>query len=175
MLDMRVILSIVTAAIIVGGLVALGHGLAGRGRPVVQPIAFNHSIHVNQADMECMACHTDAAIDVYAGLPGKDICLDCHDIDEEQEDAHPEKAKLFAFVDSEGDIPWQRVALTKPDVFFSHRRHVSSAGLDCLECHPRQPTRTTPPSTAELVMSMDRCIECHEATGADTDCLACHR
>jgi predicted CXXCH cytochrome family protein len=172
---MRFILPAFVVLILVGGSVALVYGIVGRPEEVDQPIAFNHAVHLNEAALQCDACHTDAESSVYAGLPGKDVCLDCHDIDEEEDEANPGKVRLFSFVDLEEDIPWARVALTKPDVFFSHRRHVAAAGLDCLECHADQPTLTSPPPTVQLVMTMDDCIACHEANRASTDCLVCHR
>ncbi len=168
------VISVIAVVLIVGTGVALVYGFTMREVVVVQPIAFNHTVHVEEADLQCIDCHTNAETAVHAGLPGKAMCLDCHDIDEE-EGTHPEKTKLFAFDETEQDIPWRRVAVTKPDVFFSHRRHVVSAQLDCLECHPDQPTLTEPPRTARLVMTMDDCIECHEQNGASSDCLACHR
>ena len=172
---MRLVAVVLIVLIVVGGLAAAGHAMATRGEPVVQPIAFNHAVHLNEAGLECLACHTDAETDVYAGLPGKAICLDCHDIDEEQDDPNPEKAKLFAFADLDEDIPWKRVAVTKPDVFFSHRRHVTSAGLDCLQCHVDQPTLVAPPPRVRVVMRMTACIACHKKNGASADCIVCHR
>ena len=166
-----------TAAVIViafGGFVAIVYGFAVLPERVVQPISFNHVIHLEDAGITCDECHTNAATGVFAGLPGKEICLDCHDVDEEA-DSHPEKDKLFAFDESDGDIPWRRVAVTRPDVYFSHRRHVASGKLDCLECHPDQPSLKKPPRSARLVMSMDDCIACHEERNASSDCLACHR
>ncbi len=171
---MRLILSAVTAAVLVGGCVALVYGIALREARVVQPIAFNHAVHLSGADMQCIECHTGAESGRYAGLPRKAVCLDCHDIDEE-EGSHPEKTKLFAFDESDEEIPWRRVAVSAPHVFFSHRRHVSAAGLDCLVCHSEQPALTAPPSVARLVMTMTDCIDCHEKNQVSSDCLACHR
>ncbi len=165
---------IAAIVIVLGGLVAIVYGIAVRGERVVQPIAFNHVVHLDSAGMQCTECHLDAETGVSAGLPGKYICYDCHDIDEE-ENTHPEKDKLFAFDDDDGDIPWRRVAVTKPDVYFSHRRHVTSGKLACVQCHQDQPTLTVPPTSVRLVMVMDACIECHETSGVSTDCLACHR
>lgn len=171
---MRVIGIIFFVLVVVGGGVAIVYGLTYAAPVVIQPIAFNHVVHVEEARMQCVDCHLNATTGVYAGIPGKNICLDCHDIDDE-EGSHPEKDELFSYVDTDQDIPWLRVAVTRPDVYFSHRRHVSSAQMDCLECHADQPTLIKPPSTSRLVMSMNACIDCHEERGASTDCLACHR
>ncbi len=172
---MRVAVALVVVAAVVWGGVALVYGIVGRPVAAVQPIRFNHEIHLSDpVGAECIDCHTDAETGVFAGLPGKDACFDCHDPYEEDV-THPQKVKLLSYAESEEEIPWVRVAVTKPDVFFSHRRHVTSAGLDCLECHADQPTLTAPPATVRLVMTMDECIECHEQNRASSDCLACHR
>ncbi len=172
---MRFILVFVVGVGVVVGGVAIVYAIAGRGEAADQPIAFNHAVHLDSAGLKCNTCHTEAATQTYAGIPGKELCLDCHDVDEESDDAGPQKEKLFAFVDADGDIPWQRVALTKPDVYFSHRRHVTGGNLDCETCHPAQATLTAPPPRTQLVMTMDDCIACHEREGASVDCLACHR
>ncbi len=171
---MKAIGTMFLVVVVLGGGVALVYAFTGPAQAVVQPIAFNHTIHLNEASLTCTDCHTDAATSAFAGLPRKSVCLDCHDIDEEQ-GSNPEKDKLFGFEDSDAQIPWKRVAITRPDVFFSHRRHVTAAKLDCLDCHQDQPTLSKPPHTARLVMAMTTCIECHEERGVTTDCLRCHR
>lgn len=171
---MRPTFIVLLIMIVLGGFVALGHAVGRRGVPVTQPILFNHTVHLNEAGLQCQQCHTDAATDRFAGLPGKASCLDCHDIDEEA-GTDPEKDKLFAYDETDDDIPWVRVAILRPDVFFSHRRHVTGGGLDCLECHRDQPQLTQPPPTTRLVMRMTDCIACHDSKGVTHDCLACHR
>ncbi len=173
---MRLTLTILVVLVAVIGFVALVQALAGGGPTIVQPIAFNHFVHL-ETEMQCIDCHTDAESARHAGLPGKDICYGCHDVDDEDVDPQvsPEKAKLFSYVDSDDEIPWLRIAVTRPDVYFSHRRHVTAARMECLDCHAGQPTLTAPPSTAQLVMTMTSCIDCHQEQGATADCLACHR
>jgi len=159
---------------LLAGCVAVVYGVVGRRPTVTQPIAFNHTLHVKEASLACVDCHTDAGNRRDAGLPGKKVCLDCHDPDQEA-GQHPQKDKLFAFSKGEEEIPWIRIAVTRPDVFFSHRRHVAAAKMDCLDCHVDQPSLTAPPYTARLVMTMTACIECHERSAVSTDCLVCHR
>lgn len=160
--------------IVVLGFSALVYAVFTKQDRVIQPIAFNHTVHILDAHIECIQCHTDAETSVYAGLPGKEMCYECHDIDDEA-GSHVEKDKLFGFDELETDIPWRRIALTRPDVFFSHRRHVKSAGLDCLQCHSDQESLTKPLPYARIVMSMDDCIACHEQNNTSNDCLNCHR
>jgi len=162
------------AVVVVAGGVAIVYGVVTRGPRVDQPIAFSHAVHIGEANVQCVDCHLNAESERSAGIPGKQICFDCHDIDEE-EGSNPEKDKLFAFDERDDEIPWQRVAITRPDVFFSHRRHVTSAKLDCLVCHKNQDTLTTPPKRSRHVMPMANCLACHAKNGMPEDCNACHR
>ena len=95
-------------------------------------------------------------------------------LDEDYPDA-PEKARLAEYVDLDEDILWQRVAVTAPDVYFSHRRHVTSGQIECGRCHQGIENADKPLSVVSQVLVMDQCLECHEHEGADVDCLACHR
>jgi len=171
---MRKIICVVAVLAVVAGATALGMGMVTRGVRVDQPIAFNHSVHIQDAGLECVGCHQNAPNSTFAGIPSKTVCLDCHDAEDEAGD-NPQKDKLFAFADRDDDIPWQRVALTKPDIFFSHRRHVAVAKLECVACHPHQDTLTAPPRTARLVMTMTDCLKCHAEHGMAEDCIQCHR
>jgi hypothetical protein len=171
---MRWIGSSVIALVVLAGVVAAVYGVVGRGPTVLQPVAFNHVVHVGGASLACLDCHKDASTGHFAGLPRKQVCLDCHDADGEA-GKHPEKDKLFAYGATDKEIPWVRVAVTRPDVFFSHRRHVAISKIECLDCHVDQAKLTAPPTSVRLVMSMTECIACHQRNGASSDCLACHR
>ena len=142
---------------------------------VEQPIAFNHKIHAEAAKLDCTTiCHTAAPSEVYAGLPSKWVCYECHDPDEEYPD-RPVIARLAEYVDLDEDIAWRRVAVTSPDVYFSHRRHVTAGQIECGRCHPGVESAAEPLSRVSQVLGMNQCLDCHEHEGADVDCLACHR
>lgn len=172
---MRSFVPVMVLLLVVVGVVAVALGLWARAEPVSQPIAFNHAVHIEDAGLECLSCHTDAETAVHAGLPRTDVCLDCHDPEEEAILEHPETAKLVSYAEEDQAIPWRRVAVTKPDVFFSHRRHVAAGGIDCERCHVGQAALTAPPPTVQEVLTMDECLACHEENHVSTDCLACHR
>ncbi len=165
---------VISVVIVAGACTVLVYGFAGRSASVVQPVLFNHAVHVGGASLACLDCHSDAEKHTHAGLPGKSTCAGCHEMDNER-GSNPEKDKLFAYYPNTGDLPWVRVAVTRPDVFFSHRRHAGVAKIDCLECHPGQPSLSAPPAKTQLVMRMNTCLECHRKNGVSVDCLACHR
>ncbi len=166
--------SIVIALVVLMGVVATVYGIVGFSPAAIQPLAFNHAVHIDSASLECVDCHKDAMTGRFAGLPGKQICLDCHDADGEA-GSHAQKDKLFSFGETDREIPWVRVAITKPDVFFSHRRHAAVAKIECMDCHVGQAKLTAPPRSVRRVMAMTECIACHERNGTSSDCLVCHR
>ncbi len=167
----------IISLILVVSIVALGAWVQSPGTLQPQPIAFNHKLHIEEASLGCPDCHQFVTSQHYAGFPSKYVCFDCHDPedDPEAEDFNPKLASLMAFGETDGDIPWHRVTINPEHVFFSHRRHVTVAKLDCRECHPDMPDRTSPPTRGPIQMAMDECIDCHEQKAASVDCVACHR
>jgi len=166
-----VLIGLLALAVVV---VALGRS-ANRPTRVTQPLAFSHAVHVTKAKLDCTTlCHAAAATQVYAGLPSKQVCYECHDPDQETPD-RPELTRLASYVDREEDLPWQRVAIVPPDVFFSHRRHVTAGRIECARCHPGVAEASEPLSEVSRVLTMEECLDCHRQQGADDDCLACHR
>ena len=169
-----VILALVVAVL------ALGAWIYAPGPLPPQPIAFNHRLHLERVQgITCQDCHMFVLSETYAGLPSKVVCFGCHDPDADEDDKEADafKAKfagLMAFAGTEGEIPWHRVTIIREDVFFSHRRHVTVAKLDCRECHPEMPDRTSPPTRGPIEMKMSTCIRCHEENNASVDCVACH-
>jgi c(7)-type cytochrome triheme protein len=61
------------------------------------------------------------------------------------------------------------------DVFFSHRRHVTVAKVECQTCHGAIGEATAPPGRPAVNQSMEWCISCHEKRQVSVDCNACHR
>lgn len=166
--------------VVVLGVVALTAMMRLPGRLPPQPIAFNHRLHLERAQgIQCEDCHQFVKSQPYAGLPSKHVCFACHDPNPAEDDSEadarkPQFATLMQFAESDGDIPWRRVTGTRDDVFFSHRRHVTVGQLDCRQCHPRMPDRTSPPARGPIKMSMSTCIDCHRKANSSVDCIACH-
>lgn len=174
----------------------LGAGLAlsrGQASPI-QPIRFNHKIHVKQA--KCQACHTSVTKSAVAGAPKLVDCLDCHEgAQAKTPGGKQEEAKLEAYAKAKTEIPWSRVWRLPPHVFFSHRTHVAVAKVDCKTCHGPMETLEEPPTKSLRTLTMNDCIGCHEkwerpsdtavkgtepvkvarVERVSTDCNACHR
>ena len=168
-------------AIVAALVMALVFGIAlvFRARPpdAVQPIAFNHRVHV-RAQVDCLQCHEGLLDRAAEPLPTVAVCVGCHG---DPPGRNREKTKLARFAATGARLEWQPLYRVPDHVFFSHARHVDTAGLECTACHADMPNRSTPPKYRRT-MSMSHCIGCHErnsarpaARRATLDCSACHR
>ena len=99
-----------------------------RPSPVEQPLAFSHVTHVQEEELDCKDCHA-AEEAVHAGYPTIGYCHDCHS---EPEGEHPDEPKVREYKKLKQEIPWVPVNRNVGHVYFSHRVHVSLAGLESL-------------------------------------------
>lgn len=161
-------------AALLGGLilvVALGLGLAMAPPPATQPIAFNHQLHVEELGSECSDCHQHVLTGARATIPNITVCADCH---EEAQGESAEEARLVEYIQAGEPIPWVKIYTVPDHVYFSHRRHAAIAAIDCAECHGEVGKRTEPVVRPAVRITMDHCMDCHEASGASNDCIWCH-
>jgi hypothetical protein len=142
----------------------------GSGFRSEQPITFNHKKHQAQG-VECATCHSHFKEQSFSGMPKISICMECH---KESITKHPDEEKIRQFQKKGEEIPWKRVYQQPDDVFFSHRRHVVLARMECKNCHGDLEQSEKPPSTPWVKMTMKWCMDCHTKTKANNDCLACH-
>ena len=152
-------------------LLAIVSFVLSMGKNKSQPIKYNHKKHIEEADMSCTDCHQYVEDTPVAGLPDKEVCLGCH---EEALTENPEEARLIEIANSDKELIWQRIYKMPPDVYFSHRRHVGFAKIECEKCHGKMEELTSPPHKPAINLSMKFCMKCHQETKADNDCLACH-
>jgi hypothetical protein len=147
-----------------------------------QPIAFNHSLHLS-LDLEgrpvqCVDCHAGAERAEHAGLPALRDCLRCHMRPQGGADGTPSEKEqsVRALAATGGPFRWTQVTRNPGHVYASHRAHVGIAGIECATCHGDVSRWTAPPTTPNQgLLDMGRCIDCHRARGASTECGTCHR
>ena len=135
----------------------------------VQPIAFNHKIHL-QNSIDCANCHEGVTQGPNAGIPSVSFCMACHQAVAMD---NPEIKKLAAYADKGQDVPWQRVYWFYPErhVRFWHSPHIN-AGVTCKECHGDLSQQTVAVRSKDLTMNF--CLNCHRAKGVSVDCTTCH-
>lgn len=163
--------TLTVGAVAVTILAVFANGLKTFDRPIQQPFPFNHKKHL-EADLTCLNCHSYADRETFASIPKAQKCVRCH---ESEEIDKPETEKIRQLVERGEEIPWVRVYQVPAHTFFSHRRHVRIAKLECAVCHGDM-TQVTEPVTRQMItIRMDACIDCHRKQGVTEDCLACHR
>jgi hypothetical protein len=139
-----------------------------QGTPV-QPIQFNHSIHIKNG-LQCEGCHTGVTQGPDAGIPSVTFCMACHQAIATDK---PEIKKLTAYARKGQEPPWQPVFWFYPEVHvrFQHAPHIRN-GIACEECHGDLSKETVAVRSKNLTMNF--CLSCHKAKGASVDCVTCH-
>ena len=145
--------------------------LVGRAS-ITQPIAFNHQKHAGELSLPCTTCHQSVEAQSFAGLPQTETCVTCHAAPLTKS---PEEEKIRQYATKGEKIPWQRIYRVPGNVFFSHRRHVVLAKVECATCHGKMAEQTTPPTRPLVNQTMAWCIACHQERRASVDCNACHK
>ena len=144
----------------------------------VQPIAFPHTVHVQEAGIDCEFCHRTVAKSDAATVPAVEQCLICHDvIDGSQK---PEINVLLAYANAAQPINWERVHRMPDHVQFAHEPHIRyftqaegiPVGQVCSKCHGDVGGMEQVRQVRGL--KMGDCVDCHKQNDAPTDCVACH-
>lgn len=136
-----------------------------------QPIEFNHKKHVEENSLDCVECHEFTAEKPFSGLPAADLCAFCH---AEAQGESAEELRLVQLLEEGAPLEWKPLFRQPPHVYYSHRRHVGVAKLDCQICHGSIAATEAPPARVER-LKMDDCLDCHRREGATENCTACHR
>jgi len=146
-----------------------------RSRTVVaggpQPIEFNHRLHIEEVGLECTDCHESFESETFSGMPTAETCAFCH---EEATGESPEEARLVKLLQEGSPLVWQPLFRQPSHVFYSHRRHVGVAGIECEVCHGKFASKQRPPRRVRR-LTMDDCLQCHQEGGVASDCTTCHR
>lgn len=128
-----------------------------------QPVKFSHKVHAGQNKTDCLYCHMPARYGPSAGIPGQDLCFNCHaSVVEGKNSGGFEIAKLYDHKEAGMTVSWIRVNNLPDHVFFSHVAHYEVARIDCGICHGKveEENRMRQP----VALSMRWCIDCHDTT-----------
>ena len=161
---------------------ALPPHILGIADAPTQRIAFPHTVHVQQAGIDCQFCHRTVSTEEAASIPAVQQCMFCHDflrIDGSKSasaTAQAEIAKLrTAYYGAGGAAPepinWVRVHRLPDHVQFLHQPHIQ-AGFACSTCHGDVAAMTKVQQVRNL--KMRDCVDCHRDRNAPTDCTTCH-
>ena len=169
-----------------------------------QPIAFIHSVHVCENEIDCKYCHNSAYDSKHAGIPSTNVCMNCHKaVKEGKRTGTTEIEKIYAaigfdsktgtYIDGEGNngnampqdsyngepIKWNKVHNLPDHVYFSHQQHVNVGGIQCQNCHGDVSTysvgRLAPVEDInELVDAFPGLIQLSKPTLTMGWCIECH-
>ncbi len=125
------------------------------GYQPVQPVPFDHSLHVGQVGLDCRYCHSFVDRSEHSNVPSTNTCMNCHEVI--QKDS-PKLAPVWESHRSGEPIEWVKIHKTPDYVYFNHSVHVNR-GISCVHCHGNV-------DEMEVVwhdksLSMAFCLECH--------------
>lgn len=160
----------IAAAIIILAVPAIA--LTSGRSAVPQPIQFNHAKHTGELGLDCSFCHQYARTRAHSGLPDETTCAICHAA---PQGTSAEAARVTELVTAGESIQFNKLFRLADHVFYTHRRHVGVAELECAECHGDIASTTVPPERPLVNVTMDFCMDCHRERGASLECNACHR
>jgi hypothetical protein len=146
--------------------------IVSRGPPVLQPIAFNHLKHTSDLGLACDFCHEYVRAGAHAGLPDAETCAVCH---RSPQGTTEEAARVTELLARGNPLRFNKLFHLPEHVFYTHRRHVGIAELECSSCHGAIAETERPPDRPLIGMSMDFCLDCHREREQTLDCNACHR
>lgn len=125
-----------------------------------QPIKFSHKVHSGENGTDCYFCHMPAKYGASAGIPGLNICLNCHaGVVEGQRSGGFEISKLLEYKQAKKVIHWISVNNLPDHVSFNHSSHLNE-GVECAECHGLIEEMDRTRQVRELSMSW--CLDCHK-------------
>ncbi|MBN1339899.1 MAG: c-type cytochrome [Bacteroidales bacterium] len=128
-----------------------------------QPVWFSHKVHAGQNKIDCLYCHSAAPESKSAGIPGTDVCMNCHNVVRNgKQTGEAEIAKVLASWEKGIPIRWIRVHNLPDHVFFSHAQHVNAGRRQCAECHG--PVEKMDKIVQVESLGMGWCIQCHRTT-----------
>jgi hypothetical protein len=156
--------------VVLSGLWLFGVPWRVGGAPV-QPVAFQHSVHIGVARLDCLFCHREADKGPAATVPAVEQCMFCHSTITQSGSMTGEIAKVRAAWEQQQPIAWVKVTQMPDHVHFVHSTHVQR-GFDCSVCHGNVGSMKQVEQVRSL--RMGDCVACHRSNIGPTDCFKCH-
>lgn len=125
------------------------------GYEPIQPVAFDHDLHVTQLGLDCRYCHTYVDRSHESNIPSSSTCMNCHN---QIQPDNPALAPIRESYRSGEPVPWVRVHMVPDYVYFNHSVHVNR-GVSCVECHGE--VNEMQVVAQKKSFSMAFCLDCH--------------
>ena len=170
----------------------------GLGNAPDQPIAFPHTVHVAENNIQCEFCHRNVTKGAAATVPAVETCLFCHkDIDGGTVNAQGEINKIRTAFETDTPIHWERVHRLPDHVRFIHEAHIRyftdetigvkygingeeltespDVAQTCTICHGDVANKEVVQPKTGQSLKMGTCVDCHRVNSISTDCTICHK
>ena len=170
----------------------------GLGNAPTQPIAFPHTVHVAENNIQCEFCHRNVTKGAAATVPAVETCLFCHkDIDGGTVTAQEEIHKVRMAFETDTPINWERVHRLPDHVRFIHEAHIRyftdetigvkygingeeltkspDVAQTCTICHGDVANKEVVQPKTGQSLKMGTCVDCHRVNNISTDCTVCHK
>ena len=154
-------IKLIVAVVCIGSTVVLGVTYYGTpkytrvGYTPTQPVAFDHTIHVQQLGMDCRYCHFGVDQAAHSNIPNTQVCMTCHtQVKKESNKLEPVRESW----ETGEPIKWVRIHKAPDYVYFNHQIHVNS-GVSCVECHGQ--INEMEEVRHDKSHSMGFCLDCH--------------
>lgn len=153
--------NIIVGALLVGTAVTAGvtyyftPAYERAGYEPIQPVPFEHSVHVTQLGLDCRYCHNAVEKSWYSNIPSTSTCMNCHSLVLTDD---PRLAPVRESAATGRPIPWIQIHKTPDYAFFNHSVHVNR-GISCVECHGNINHMDEVYQVKPLSMSW--CLDCH--------------
>ena len=125
------------------------------GYQPVQPVAFQHDLHVGQLGLDCRYCHSYVEVSGHSNVPNTQTCMNCHS------QIAKDNPKLKPVRDSWATgvpIAWVKVHNVPDYAYFNHSAHVNR-GVSCVSCHGKVNEMAV--VWQHESQSMGWCLQCH--------------
>ena len=125
------------------------------GYQPVQPVPFEHSLHVGQLGIDCRYCHAAVEKSGTSSVPAAQTCMNCHSTIKTQSPLLEVVRQSYQTGDP---VPWVKIHAVPDYVYFNHSVHVAR-GVSCVECHGK--VNEMPVVHQDQPHSMSWCLDCH--------------
>jgi hypothetical protein len=115
------VVTIVIGAFVLSAWLGLPLDAFGLNEGPDQPIAFPHTVHVQDLGVDCTFCHRTVTTEAVASIPSEGLCLTCHRV---IGDDLPGVELLRELAANDEPINWVRVHRVPDHVKFVHEAHI---------------------------------------------------
>jgi hypothetical protein len=151
------------AAAVLGGLVTMAvwyyftPKYSRVGYQPIQPVHFQHDIHVGQLGLDCRYCHSYVEVSGHSNFPPTQTCMNCH---RDVQKNNPKLQPIRDSWESGQPVEWVEIHHVPDYAYFNHSAHVNR-GVSCVMCHGKVNEMNVVFQAKS--QSMGWCLQCHRS------------